>query len=304
MNKTLTLTVAGAAVLAAGIAGAQTYAAIGQDYRSDNGVRMVRCESTGSRRNFCRVDARGGVQLSRQLSRQACIRGRTWQATADGISVAGGCRAEFVVLNGYGYGYNNGYYNNGYNNHGYQVYDGTYTTDRYGRRVYDDRYNRTGYYGNDGNTIHCQSNGYGRTYCGVRGNHYMMVDRSPSCVSNRTVGDDSYGTWVSGNCNADFRLRTYTGYSNTGNDPYYDPRGYEPVYSSGSYPTTSSSYGRDDIVYCRAGASGRTYCGDRNTGYSIRYDSSSSCLLGHTYGRDSYGTWVSGNCNLTLVPND
>lgn len=296
MNRSLSLTAACVAALAAGVAGAQTYStypAYGTGYDSQ---RVVRCESTSSRRNFCRVDTRGGVQLVRQLSRQSCIRGRNWQATSDGIAVSSGCRAEFVV--------------NG--NAGYQVSNGTYTTDRYGRRVYVDRYTNTRYE-NDGRNVHCQSNGHGRTYCGLRGSHYTMIDRSPSCVVNRTWGDDSYGTWVSGNCNADFSLQSYPvdqGYSRT--DPYYDNRVYgtpTTVYSTGVYtPGTDPYYGQPtrygaDAVQCRSTVSGRTYCGDRNRPYTLRFDTNSGCLLNRTYGSDSYGTWVSGSCNLTMVPS-
>jgi hypothetical protein len=297
MNKSLIWTAAGVAAFAAGLAGAQTYSTyptIG--YGNDaSQVRVVRCESIGSRRNFCRVDTRGGVQVSRQLSRQACVRGRNWQATADGISVTGGCRAEFVVSTRYA--------------NRYETTNGNYTTDRYGRRVYGDRYTQTGYAGDDG-TFHCQSNGHGRTYCGLRGQHYRLVYRSPSCQANTTFGNDAYGTWVSGTCNADFSKRPYSveeGYSGS-DDGYYDnrstSRAVEPAYGYGE-DTYGAPMGSDqEVIYCQPAAYGRTYCGDRNRTYSLRHGGNRDCVQGETYGRDSYGTWVSGSCNLILEPGD
>lgn len=60
-------------------------------------ARGVRCESRDGRWNRCEVDTRGGVRLTRQLSRSACIHGRSWGSDRRGIWVSGGCRAEFEV---------------------------------------------------------------------------------------------------------------------------------------------------------------------------------------------------------------
>lgn len=54
-----------------------------------------RCESDNGRWNHCEVSTRRGVQLVRQLSRSACIRGQSWGVDSRGVWVAGGCRAEF-----------------------------------------------------------------------------------------------------------------------------------------------------------------------------------------------------------------
>jgi hypothetical protein len=320
MNRKLMWSAAGAAALAAGLAGAQVYTPTpGYGYTNSYGyggdaarAGVVRCESTGSRRNFCRVDTRGGVQLVRQLSRQPCVRGVNWRASADGIHVADGCRADFAVNRAYDgrYQSTSGYYTT--DRYGRRVYTegygtttGAYTTDRYGRPVYGDRYPQSGYY-NDGRTVHCQSSGYGRTYCGLRGNHYTMVDRSPACIVERTWGDDAYGTWVSGNCNADFMLQTYPQRRayDPADDVYYrnrdlgPPTTYPSVYGQDSYSTPSG----DDVIYCQSAATGRTYCGDASRSYAMHYGSDAYCVEGRTYGRDSYGTWVSGGCNLTLEP--
>jgi hypothetical protein len=221
------------------------------------------------------------------MSSKDCVRGRTWGATSTGITVTGGCRAEFVIGNAY--------------DSRYQTYNGVYTTDRYGRRIYDDRYTRTGY-GNSGETFHCQGTGHGRTYCGQRGQHYFLTYRSPSCIVDRTWGNDAYGTWVSGTCNADFRNEPIAEDYNRGyNDEYYDTRSYDPY---GTSPGTYTAPMGSEVIYCQSSGSGRTYCGDRNRSYTLRHSSDAYCVLGETYGRDTYGTWVAGNCNLTLEPGD
>ncbi len=57
----------------------------------------VRCESQGGNRNYCRADTRGGVSLLRQMSRAACIQGRSWGFDGGGIWVDEGCRGEFQL---------------------------------------------------------------------------------------------------------------------------------------------------------------------------------------------------------------
>lgn len=56
---------------------------------------IVRCESNDGRYRQCALPGRGRVRLVRQLSRSACIEGRTWGYARSGIWVSQGCRAEF-----------------------------------------------------------------------------------------------------------------------------------------------------------------------------------------------------------------
>ena len=58
---------------------------------------LLACSSEDGRWKHCNADVRGGVELARQLSRNACIRGQSWGTDARGIWVNGGCRAEFRV---------------------------------------------------------------------------------------------------------------------------------------------------------------------------------------------------------------
>jgi hypothetical protein len=66
-------------------------------YGSGDGYARFRCESKDNRTRYCNVDTRYGVDLVRQLSRNACIEGRSWGVSRDGVWVSRGCRAEFTV---------------------------------------------------------------------------------------------------------------------------------------------------------------------------------------------------------------
>lgn len=59
--------------------------------------RLVVCESQNNTRHRCDVDTEFGVRISRVLSRNECIEGRSWGYDRRGIWVNSGCRAEFVV---------------------------------------------------------------------------------------------------------------------------------------------------------------------------------------------------------------
>jgi hypothetical protein len=134
---------AAVAALAMGQASAQSYGY--SDYGRGNGydygrARAVRCESVNSRRTFCRVDARGDVQITRQLSHSRCIEGRNWGSNPNGIWVSNGCRAEFRISSRNDYRRNDGYGRNGdYRNGNNDYRDG------------NDGYNRDGYNSYNGN---------------------------------------------------------------------------------------------------------------------------------------------------------
>jgi hypothetical protein len=72
----------------------------GSGYGYGNGGplgRTLRCGSEDGRWKHCSADTRGGVELVRQVSRSACIRGQSWGVDRGGVWVNGGCRAEFRV---------------------------------------------------------------------------------------------------------------------------------------------------------------------------------------------------------------
>jgi len=64
---------------------------------NDNGNGgSIRCESDNNRSRTCRTPWQGHSRLVRQLSKAACVEGRTWQSQRGQVSVSGGCRGEFA----------------------------------------------------------------------------------------------------------------------------------------------------------------------------------------------------------------
>lgn len=292
---------AGAVALVSGLAAAQTYSTYPNHGYSNAPARVVRCESIRSDRNFCRVDTRGGVQLYRQLSRANCIRGRDWDVRRDGIVVDDGCRAEFVVGSGYASTVR-------YDRYGRPIYDNRYgstsgyATDRYGRPIYD---NRTPTYSNGGYAYDRYGN---RVYVGNSGSYNggYTTDRYGNRVPVGTYGSgtngyyttDRYGNRVFVRSSGDGR--TYDDGYDDGSDTYYRNVELGPPGGSTYQAPTTYGAGMADTIHCQPSPMGRTYCGDRTRTYTMRIDSGSNCILNQTYGRDSYGTWVSGSCSMRL----
>ena len=69
----------------------------------------IRCESNDNRQRVCHTDWRSAM-LVRQLSKAACVEGRSWGSSNGAVWVSNGCRAEFAAGrgNGWGPGNNNG----------------------------------------------------------------------------------------------------------------------------------------------------------------------------------------------------
>ena len=266
MNGSLIWLTMTASILGGGLASAQNYGGnpgYGNGYGQQ--ARSVRCESRQGSRNFCRVPIRGQVRLVRQLSRTACVRGRSWYPTNSGIWVSNGCRGEFAVLNG-----------------------GRYRAPN--PIVRDDHY-----VDRNGRTLHCESTASGRTYCGNSHNRYSMSDnRDPDCIEGRTWGSDGRGVWVSGDCDADFNGRAYD-WSNDSRDD--DDSGSEEV----AHEHVVDSNGR--MIHCQSTADGRNYCGERDSRY-VMSSRDPDCIEGVTYGRDGRGTWVSGDCDAQFTSDD
>jgi hypothetical protein len=245
-------------------------AASAQTYSNDPGYGygnaygqaiVVRCESIDSRPEFCRADHARDVRIVRQLSRENCVQGRNWDYNDDGIRVTDGCRAEFQVTR-----------NERYNDNG----------NGYGQ---DDRYG-------NGRPVYCQSRGYARTYCGDAYGNYQMTGRyDRDCVQGRTFGQDSRGLWVSGNCSATFQR--------TGNDDRYGNgrgNGRGDGYGRESGVRDDGRYDSAGTVHCLSNSSGRTYCGDARTRWTLRDQRNPGCIPGRTWGNDERGLWVSNPC--------
>lgn len=149
-------------------------------------ARTLRCESGDGRSNFCSADTRGGVELLRQLSRSACIRGQTWDSDRRGVWVSGGCRAEFR-LNG---------------RHG----------DRWGGYGRDDD-NGPGYpggYSSAPERVRCESNDGRTQHCAAdtrNGARLVKQLSRTACVEGQSWGFDRRGVWVTSGCRGEFETR-------------------------------------------------------------------------------------------------
>lgn len=141
---------------------------------------LVRCESDDNRSRRCSADTRGGVVLSRQLSRTRCEQGRNWGWDNAGIWVSQGCRAEFMTGRG-GYGSGN-------------------------RPVGS----RPGVDGNRPRTVRCESQKDRYQRCAAPGARQVQLSRQLSktrCVRGQNWNWDRSGIWVDKGCRAEFTVR-------------------------------------------------------------------------------------------------
>ena len=131
---------------------------------------FVRCDSNDGRSNHCSADTRRGVELVRQLSRSACIRGQSWGWDENGVWVSGGCRAEFRTSEG-------------------------------GRRDRRDRDEGTN------EVVRCESSDGRPSQCPVNTRGGVRIVRQLSrtaCVEGESWGYDRRGIWVENGCRAEF----------------------------------------------------------------------------------------------------
>jgi len=145
----------------------------GNGYGYGNGS-TVRCESNDGRVSRCSINGRGRAQLVRQVSRSACIEGRTWGSDSGSVWVSQGCRAEFTVARG---NYGGGGWNSGAYGYGNQLFRCE---------------------SNDGRVRECTAN----TRAGVQ---LVRQLSNAACIEGRTWGYGRNGIWVSQGCRAEFR---------------------------------------------------------------------------------------------------
>lgn len=149
-------------------------------YQGNNGLNTARattvvCESQSRKREQCAANTQFGVNLGRQLSRDACVQGRSWGYTNAGIWVDNGCRAEFLIGTGY----------------------------QGGRIGVND--NISSY----ATTLTCESQNNHRNYCAANTIGGVQMTRQlskHSCALNRDWGYDSSGVWVTNGCRAEFTI--------------------------------------------------------------------------------------------------
>ncbi len=246
-----------------------------QEYGAGSGV--IRCESQDGRVRECPTGGRQ-VVLERQLSRSACIEGRSWGYGRHGIWVAQGCRADFRIVEPGSYG--GGSYGN--------PYGGAYPGGSYGS-PYGGNY-PDGSHGGPyaGQTFRCESNDNRVQRCATRAPGRVQLVRQISrsaCIEGRTWGSDRGSVWVSQGCRADFastgRGNAY-GYGNSYGNAY----GNEGSYGGGRLFRCESIDGRtrECAVNTRAGVQ------------LVRQLSNAACVQGRTWGYGRNGIWVSQGC--------
>lgn len=157
--------------------GADRYGNQGMGVGAGHGS-TVRCESKDGRVRSCAINGRGRVVLSRQISRAACVEGRSWGQDARGVWVSDGCRADFTVVRGGRHARPGG---------GYQEVPGY----GYGGQVFRCE-------SRDGRTRECPAN----TRAGVQ---LVRQLSNAACVQGRTWGYGNNVVWVAGGCRAEFR---------------------------------------------------------------------------------------------------
>jgi hypothetical protein len=146
--------------------------------RSAAAQQSITCASDNMRRNYCRVDTRGGVRLARQRSDARCQQGYSWGYDRGGIWVDRGCRADFLVT-------------------------GDRPGPSYGPRPGAGR-------PPGGQSITCSSDDMRRHYCAAdtrRGVRLVNQRSSARCTQGYSWGFDRRGIWVDRGCRADFLVR-------------------------------------------------------------------------------------------------
>lgn len=288
----------------------------GRQYGWEQGGRggnIVRCDSNGSREQYCPADTRFGVYLSRQISSTRCIEGQNWGADSRGIWVRNGCRAEFEVG---GRGWDNQQFKvvrceSQDNRQKYCELDGRYNRVRLVKQLSKSPCIQGQTWGSDsrgiwvengcrgtfevsrtygqeqGRTIRCDSNSSRTQYCDVdtRGGVRLVRQISESrCTQGQTWGWDYRGIWVTRGCRAEFEVGRGVG----------EGYGYNPGQGPG--------YGYDNgqLMNCESNDERYVFC-PINSGYvrEVRIErqiSKTQCRQNQNWGYRNDGIWVNGGC--------
>lgn len=273
--------------------------------------KLVVCESDNNTRSVCKTGTGGGVAVMRQLSRNACVRGKTWGYNGDSIWVDDGCRAEFVI----GMGNDDRKFERLDQVVLCESMDGKPArclADTSGgvqviRQISDNscRYGR--HWGYDENgiwvaegcraefavrgpmqakaltgpTLLCESQNNGRKHCKADTRFGITLVRQLSdniCSRDRTWGVDRDGVWVNDGCRAEFTI------------------GHEAV-------AMTSAALAPPVLVCESKDGRRNHCAaDTSLGVRLqRQMSDSACRFNSTWGYDEDGVWVTSGCRAEFV---
>ncbi len=263
--------------------------------------KVVRCSSDDGGRHVCAVDARGGVELARQVSGSPCTRDYSWGYDNRGIWVDHGCRADFTVYPANSWG--------GNTNANVQ-------------------------------TITCSANSDDKLRCKTdtsKGVTFVRQISGSPCNEGQTWGWDGSGIWVSHGCRAVFALGSSSsaGIPETikcsSDDEHWhfcpaDTHGGVRVSRqiSEAACTQGTSWGYDDrgiwvdrgcraefttggiaaqAIRCSSDDGERHICPtDTRGGIQLsRQISGSPCNQGYSWGYDASGIWVDHGCRAEFT---
>jgi hypothetical protein len=208
------------------------------------GTNLI-CESKNNIKHTCRADVRSGVMMARQLSDNACVRGRTWGTNKEGVWVDKGCRAEFTISDRGSINQSAGARvvrcesaNNGRTQCNADTSYGVHLARQLSKNScnlgHDWGYDHNGVWVDHGcradftiggylngatgpmtsaatarPTVRCESADGRRNFCRADTTFGVTMLRQTSnsnCVRGQNWGYDEGGIWVSGGCRADFLL--------------------------------------------------------------------------------------------------
>lgn len=179
-------------------------------YERDQGERrggrsaIVRCESTGQDYRHCRADTRDGVQLYRQLSKNACRYQESWGYDRRGIWVNRGCRGDFQLYTGRSGG--DGEEKDKDNTAA--IVGGAVALGVLGAVLSENDKDRNNQADRPRQIMRCESDGdYQRCRADFRNGVrlYRQLSKA-SCRQNESWGYDRRGVWVDRGCRAEFAL--------------------------------------------------------------------------------------------------
>jgi hypothetical protein len=259
-------------------------AAAGPQYYGASGG-TIRCESNDGGSRECATGG-GRVVMARQISNSACIEGRSWGYSRNGIWVSQGCRADFRLVA------DDRYQSGEYSGNDNGSYRGNYGDDDSDN---DYRNSNNGYGNSNNQEVRCESTD-GRTRAcpmDTRGGVQLVRKRSSSaCIEGRSWGSNRGGVWVTDGCRADFRRGG--GYdSNGGYSGYESSRGYS---DNGYY---GNSYGIGGQVFRCESTDGQARGCWQHTRAGVqlvRILSKSPCIQGRSWGYGRNGIWVTDGC--------